>query len=42
MVIFVDIKFGEGLSPIFTVVEVLDNQIRLVLEVVVCGGEMVT
>nr|GLL37899.1 ATP synthase subunit beta, mitochondrial [Ipomoea trifida] len=31
--VVVDVRFDEGLPPILTALEVLDNQIRLVLEV---------
>lgn len=37
----VDVRFDEGLPPILTALEVLDNQIRLVLEVAVHLGENV-
>lgn len=35
----VDVRFDEGLPPILTALEVLDNQIRLVLEVAQHLGE---
>ncbi|OEL30801.1 ATP synthase subunit beta, mitochondrial [Dichanthelium oligosanthes] len=35
----VDVRFGEGLPPILTALEVLDNNIRLVLEVAQHLGE---
>ncbi|KAJ0792156.1 putative H(+)-transporting two-sector ATPase [Helianthus annuus] len=35
----VDVRFSEGLPPILTALEVLDNQIRLVLEVAQYLGE---
>lgn len=37
----VDVRFDEGLPPILTALEVLDNQIRLVLEVAQHLGENV-
>ncbi|CAI9761953.1 unnamed protein product [Fraxinus pennsylvanica] len=37
----VDVRFDEGLPPILTALEVLDNQIRLVLEVAQHWGESV-
>ncbi|XP_051145895.1 ATP synthase subunit beta, mitochondrial-like [Andrographis paniculata] len=37
----VDVRFDEGLPPILTALEVLDNQIRLVLEVAQHLGESV-
>lgn len=37
----VDVRFEDGLPPILTSLEVLDNQIRLVLEVASHLGEKV-